>query len=391
MVGQVNAILCVISVLVLKPLDASEMEVISGRAMGTSYTLKLASRSETTTSEEAGSLIKNELERIEAIFSLYRPESELSRWNEAPANTWIGVSDDLYLVTQFAIELCRETHGAFDPTIRPLMELWQLDSFAAAWAPPTLEAIEQRRKSIGADQIAFQTVPRAIQKRNESIQLDLNALVEGWAIDRIVSLLKANGFRNALFELGGEFGSIGKPTESTWWLVGIEDPRNVSQLISRVALNGEALCTSGSTKQGRVHNGNRYSHILDARTGRPISHDLVAVSVLHSEAMVADGWSTALLVLGPKESLVLAKKKELAACFVRATPKASLLSLTDRAGDRFQSTAAQDTPSSWSNGVYWGLSGIVLFGSVITMVIRERRRSKQGCGSTGRIDIRKTR
>jgi FAD:protein FMN transferase len=362
MIRQAALLFCVIAVGFVESIVASEIEILSGRAMGTSYTLKIASRSETTSFEEAGRLIKNELERIEAIFSLYRPESELSRWNEAPADVWIDVSDDLYSVTQFAMELSRETHGAFDPTIRPLMKLWQLDSLASSWTPPSLEAIEETRKSIGADQIAFRTAPRAMQKRIESIQLDLNALVEGWAIDRIVSLLEANGFRNALFEIGGEFGSIGKSTESTPWQVGIEDPRNISQPIAKVPLSGESLCTSGSTKQGRVHNGNRYSHILDARTGRPIDHDLAAVSVLHSEAMVADGWSTALLVLGPKESLLIAERKGLAAISVRVTPQGSLVSLTANGANQFHHLNDGKTRSLWPNGIYWGLSVFALLG-----------------------------
>jgi len=81
------------------------MEIISGRAMGTSYKLKLGSQSETTSPQEASTLVKNELERIEAIFSLYRTESELSRWNAALEGEWLEVSDDLYTVTEFAIEL----------------------------------------------------------------------------------------------------------------------------------------------------------------------------------------------------------------------------------------------------------------------------------------------
>ena len=369
-----------ISVLVLGRTVAAEIQIISGRAMGTSYTLKLASVSETTSVDEASILVKDELERIEAIFSLYRPESELSRWNQAKSNEWIEVSDDLYLVCQFAIELSRETDGAFDATIRPILKLWQLDSLSPSWSPPSLDAIEECKKHIGYDKIELQTRPRAILKRNDSIQLDLNALVEGWAIDRIVSLLAARGFHNALFELGGEFGCLGKPTESTKWRVGIEDPRSVSRLISKVHLSSESLCTSGSTKQGREHNGNRYTHILDPRTGRPIDHDLVAVSVLHPNAMMADGWSTALLVMGPKEALAIAELKGLAVGFVRVTHNEIQVNCTANATDRFQIVSTQSitarwpTTASWPNRVLWVVTVFAILGFVIKIAMRGRRR-----------------
>ena len=376
MKSLVAAAFCIMVLLLLDRNIAAEIKIVSGRAMGTSYTLKLAGPSETTSFDEASTAVKDELERIETIFSLYRPESELSRWNEAKANEWIEVSEDLYLVAQFAMELSRETDGAFDPTVRPLMRLWQLDSLAPAWAPPSLEAIEECRTKIGSNQIEFQANPRSILKRSEAIQMDLNALVEGWAIDHVVSLLTRSGFGRALFELGGEFGSIGRPTDSVPWQVGIEDPKNPSRLITKVALTGESLCTSGNTKQGRVHRGQRYSHILDPRTGRPVDHDMATVSVLHASAMVADGWSTALLVLGPKASRAFAERKGLCVGFVRITPEGVHMSSTAESSDRFQRSNADVTPSSWPHWVMSGISVFVLVGFFAAYIVLNKRKSR---------------
>jgi len=360
----ISKILCVVFLSCSSSIDADEMEIISGRAMGTSYTLKLGRQSETTSLQEASTLVKNELERIEAIFSLYRTESELSRWNAALEGEWLEVSDDLYTVTEFAIELSRQTHGAFDPTIRPLMELWQLNSLSAAWQPPTTEAIQETKKNIGVNQIELRSAPYAILKRNGMVKLDLNALIEGWAIDRVRSLLQVRRYHNFLFELGGEFGAVGKPNQASMWRVGIENPRNPDRLISKVVLNGEALCTSGSTKQGRVYRETRYSHILDPRTGSPINHSLAAVSVLHSKAMFADGWSTALMVLGPQEGMLMAEQKGLTASFIRATPKASQINSTTVAVDRFKPAMVEVNPSGWIFKVLFGLICVLLLGLV---------------------------
>jgi len=330
--------------------------------MGTSYTLKLASQFETTSLQEASVLVKNELERIEAIFSLYRTESELSRWNAAGEGEWLAVSEDFYRVTEFAIELSHQTHGAFDPTIGPLMELWQLNSLSASWQPPTTEAIQETKKMIGVSQIELRAAPPAILKRSGMVKLDLNALVEGWAIDRIRSLLEVNRYHNFLFELGGEFGAGGRSNQASMWRVGIEDPRNPARLISKVTINNEALCTSGSTKQGRVYRKTRYSHILDPTSGRPIDHELAAVSVLHPKAMFADGWSTALMVLGQQEGMLLAEQKGLIASFVGATPKASQTSSTTFAVYRFEPASNEMSPAGWISKVAFGLMCVLLVG-----------------------------
>lgn len=343
-------------------IHADHIEIISGRAMGTSYSLKLASQSETTSLNEADVLVKNELERIEAIFSLYRSESELSRWNAAREGEWLEVSEDLYRVIEFAIELSRQTQGAFDPTIRPLMELWQLNSLSATWQPPTEEAIQETKKFVGVNQIELRAAPLAIFKRNGMVKLDLNALVEGWTIDRIRSLLEAYRYYNFLFELGGEFGAVGKPKRASKWRVGTEDPRNPARLISKVALKDEALCTSGSTKQGRMYRDTRYSHILDPRTGRPIDHGLAAVSVLHSKAMYADGWSTALMVLGPREGMLMAEQKGLIASFVDGTQPASQIHSTSVALDRFERVSDEMNSAGWISKVVIGVVCVLLLG-----------------------------
>ena len=224
-------------------------------------------------------------------FSLYRKDSEISRLNAAPAGNWIQVSEDLYEVAKFAVELSQQTDGAFDPTLRPLVELWQGNPLSGSWTPPSHEAIEERLQAVGVSQLEFQADSPAIKKLSSHVQLDLNALVEGWAIEHVLERLKQMGCANALFELGGEYGAMGHKTESENWKIGIEDPRARTQIYATLYLNDAALCTSGTYRQTREFAGKQYSHIIDPRTGSPIEHNLLSVSVLHPDAMTADGWA----------------------------------------------------------------------------------------------------
>ncbi len=304
------------------PVQVGEIETVeavatlAGRAIGTSYTLKFVNRDLKDSVDDIAASIRGELERIESIFSLYRSGSELSRLNSAPAGTWIPVSEDLYTVAKFAVDLSQLTDGAFDPTLRPLVELWQGDRLSGAWIPPSQEAIDAKLRMLGTSQLMFQPDSHSIQKLSSQVELDLNSVVEGWVIERILDLLKRQGCTNALFELGGEYGAVGSKPEVNGWTVGIEDPQALSQIYATVCLKDVALCTSGSYRQARQYAGKRYSHIIDPRTGSPVSYELLSVSVLHPSPMLADGWATALMVLGPVIGLEMAEKHGLAASFV---------------------------------------------------------------------------
>ncbi len=295
---------------------AERQETFRGTCMGTKYAVTLVDRPVelpmTTIAEQVG----DELERIEQIFSLYRPNSELSRVNGTAGGEWIDLSDDLLAVTKRALKLAEETDGAFDPTVGPLVKLWRLRQANSDWSPPTREAIAKTRRRVGWRLIEIREEPPSICKLTAGVELDLNALVEGWAIDRVSELLAQKRIQNALIELGGEFRGMGHKADGQPWRIGIENPQMASALYATAAIENAAVSTSGDYRQGIEFNGRRYGHILDARTGEPVQQDLMAVSVIADDAMTADGWATALLALGPAEGLALAEKKGLAASFV---------------------------------------------------------------------------
>ncbi|HEY2415833.1 MAG TPA: FAD:protein FMN transferase [Pirellulaceae bacterium] len=317
---------------------ADEAQRLRGTCMGTTYALTIADRSEKTSLTDLEAEIGDELERIEQIFSLYRPRSELSRFNAAPSGEWIEVSSDLLAVTKQAIDLARETGGAFDPTIGPLIRLWRLRQVSNDWVPPHAAAIAEARKRVGFRRLEVRDEPRAIRKLTAGMELDLNALVEGWAIDRVFDLLQRRAIKNALVELGGEFRAIGHNPDGRLWKIGIENPLELNSFYAAVVLTDAAISTSGNYRQTIEFHGRRYGHILDARTGTPVEHDLLSVSVIAHDAQTADAWATALMALGPTEGFALAQKKGLAASFSLRVGQRLHSRLTPAASNRFALT-----------------------------------------------------
>jgi thiamine biosynthesis lipoprotein len=307
------------AILALVPLmvfAAGKQETLRGTCMGTKYAVTVVDSPVDLSLERLAEQVSDELERIEQIFSLYRASSELSRLNAAESGEWIGVSSDLLAVTKRALQLAEDTGGAFDPTVAPLVQLWKLRQVTSSWSPPTQKAIAKVRQRVGWRLIELREQPPALRKQATGVEMDLNALVEGWAIDSVQEILVRNQIQNALIELGGEFRSLGRRVDGQPWRIGLENPHEPGVCYATVALENAALSTSGDYRQAIEFQGRRYSHILDARTGAPIQHDLIAVSVIASDATTTDGWATALFALGPEEGFVLAEKKGLAASFV---------------------------------------------------------------------------
>jgi thiamine biosynthesis lipoprotein len=330
------AVVCAIIFPAPKPVAAAErQETIRGTCMGTTYAVTVVDRPAEWPLESLAEQIGDELERIEQIFSLYRPTSELSRLNAAASSEWIGVSSDVLAVTKRAAKLAEATDGAFDPTVRPLVKLWRLQQLSTDWSPPSREAIAKSRHRVDFHMLETRDNPPAIRKLASSVELDLNALVEGWAIDHLIDLLRCGGLTNALVELGGEFRAVGHKPNGQPWKIGIENPQAPNSLYATAILKDAALATSGNYRQAIEYRGRRYGHILDARTGAPTEHDLLAVAVIADEATTADGWATALMTLGPAEGFELAETKGLVASFAVRSGAKLHVKLTKKASNQF--------------------------------------------------------
>jgi len=198
------------------------------------------------------------------------------------------------------------------------------------------------RRSAGMALIELDGANRQVRKLQPDVECDFSALAPGYAADALAGLLLSRGLRHFLVDVGGEMVARGRNQEGRPWRVGIEPPDERGRgIASVVELNDLAVATSGDYRNYRVVNGERVSHIIDPRTGRPGRHRLLSVSVVAQRAARADALATALLVLGPEEGMALARERDLAVMFVagaegaqrfetRATPQFEALLANER-------------------------------------------------------------
>lgn len=237
---------------------------------------------------------------FDAAMSPYRADSELTRFNRAGAG-WQPVSPETSAAAALALTVSDETGGAFDPTIGPLVRRFGFGPIAG-------------RPGTSADIV---TAPGALGKESPGPTLDLCGLAKGQALDRVVAALPAAGIADALVELGGEVRTLGRHPEGRAWQVGVERPGEAPLAFQRiVAPGGLALATSGRTPQGYSDGGRNLAHIIDPRTSRPATNDLLAVTVLAPTAAQADALSTALMVLGREEGAALSRRRGWSALFL---------------------------------------------------------------------------
>ena len=286
-------------------------------AMGTTYTVKVVSAPAGITRGALQSEVAKILERIDRIFSTYRADSEISRFNAAFSTDWLGVSQSMIAVVEAAQTTSRLTGGAFDITLAPLVSLWGFGPELGDERVPGAAEIALLRSRMGYQKLHYRLRPPALRKQSEAIQIDLNALVAGYAADRVAARLEQAGIRNYMVDMGGELRLKGHNARGDPWAIAIENPLPERQGVKWVlALTDCALSTSGNYRNFFEVDGVRYPHVLDGRSGRPTRHDLASVTVIAQSAMHADAWATALLILGPEAGYALAERENVAALFI---------------------------------------------------------------------------
>ena len=296
---------------------------LSGQTMGAQYQILLHSTSLQDFSArlllESG--IKSRLHYLDkTLFSTYEPGSQLSQLNEAEIREAVLVSPEFAEVFKVALDVFEKSSGAFDATIKSLVDLWGFGALTSVQEIPEQTAIAQAREQMGMRAVLL-TEEREVflAHKTRQVSLDFSAIAKGYAIDQIAILLDGLGQRNFLVAIGGEVLSKGVRPDNTNWRIGIEKPvAESSELFQQLRINGDklAIASSGNYQNYFIHDGQRYSHIINPITGWPVSHDLISVTVVESSAMSADAWATTLFVLGPEEGMTLANDLKLAAFFI---------------------------------------------------------------------------
>jgi len=261
--------------------------------------------------------IKTCLEQVNSLMSTYRPDSELSRLNAHTAGTPFPVSPPLLHVLGRAIEISRQTHGAFDVTVGPIVNAYGFGPQDKPVTLPTDAELDRLKTRVGYQMIDLDAQAGTVTKGRPDLYIDLSAIVKGYAVDQVAAILDAHSIANYLVEIGGEIRVRGHNMSGHRWQIGVEKPTGQGRTVHRVlALTDTAMATSGDYRNYYVNNGSRISHTIDPHTARPVTHHLASVTVLCEDCETADALATALMVLGPEEGYNWAERSGIAALFL---------------------------------------------------------------------------
>ncbi|GAB3175378.1 FAD:protein FMN transferase [Telluribacter humicola] len=247
---------------------------------------------------------------IDHSMSLWDSTSVISGFN---ANrSYVRADPHFATVFRKAQEVSASTSGYFDATVGPLVKIWGF-SYKKGLPQPDSARVDSLLRLVGYKKVRLEG--GQLQKETPAMEVDFNAIAQGYTVDVIADFLKSKGVKNYLVEIGGEVRAEGRNERDETWHIGIDKPVDNSEegrpLQTVVPLSGRALATSGSYRKFVERDGRRYSHAIDPHTGFPITHSLLSISVIADDCMTADAYATAFLVMGLDRALPIAKAHNL--------------------------------------------------------------------------------
>jgi thiamine biosynthesis lipoprotein len=287
--------------------------------MGTTYSVSIPRLPDGTDRAAVEAAIADVLREADEHLSGWNDRSELVRFNNSSSTDWHPVSQVLFESVEQAQAVSRATNGTFDVTVGPLVRAWGFgaDASAEAASPPA-ELVAQLRAKVGYEKLELRPSPPALRKSTPGLEIDLDGIAPGWAVDRVAARFEALGLHDYLVELGGEVRAKGANAGGRRWRVAVETPQaGDRQAYAVIELDGVGVSTSGDYRDYREVGGRRISHTIDPRSGAPVEHGLASVTVVRESVAEADAWATALMVLGPEEGMALARRERLAVLFIR--------------------------------------------------------------------------
>ena len=298
----------------------------SGLTMGTSWEVKWVASAAAARGARgdipAG--IQASLDGVVRQMSNWEPDSDLSRFNQAPAGTSIRLPVEFARVLDHALAVARDSEGAFDATAGALVDAWGFgagDGYRhRGFGLPTDAALAAARAASGWRLLDFDAAARTVVQPG-GLRLDLSAIAKGFAVDQVARYLQSRGIDHYLVEVGGELRGAGvKPDGQPWWVMLEAPPAEEGGaagvvIDTLVALHGLSVATSGDYRRYVDHDGTRHCHAIDPRTGKPVCAGVASVTVLHQDCMAADALSTALMVMGAEQGGEWAQQRGIAALF----------------------------------------------------------------------------
>lgn len=294
--------------------NGDSLENISGPTMGSTYSIKYVRQVGLPAAAEVQVEVEQILAEVDRQLSTYRSDSDIERFNQLPANRCQAMPPSVIELVRVGEQLSEQSDGSYDLTVEPLLNLWGFGPQAREEKVPDAKALAEVRQRVGHGHLRIDGNQLC---KDAAVEVDFNSIAAGYAVDLIAARLEALGIHNYLAEATGELKAAGRKLDGSPWRIALEEPRDDRQVAERiVTIEGYGLSTSGDYRNYFVQGGQRFSHTLDARTGAPVAHALASVTVIHPSAMMADGLSTLLLILGPERGWDYAKKHDIAAFFV---------------------------------------------------------------------------
>lgn len=247
--------------------------------------------------EEALDEAIEEIQRLDALWSVGNTESEIAKLNQKKTEK---VSKETIQLIQCAKKVSKETEGAFDITIYPLMELWGFPS-QNYQVPSEAKIKEILDSNIGMDKVMVDEKNQEITLKDEA-QIDLGGIAKGYTSEQVARILKRHDIEHGVISLGGNVQAIGKKIDGSRWKVGIQPPKDDMEMIGTYEACNEAVTTSGGYERYFEEDGKAYHHILDPDTGKPSNQDLISVTAISEDGMLADCLSTTLFVMGKEKA-----------------------------------------------------------------------------------------
>nr|WP_159455237.1 FAD:protein FMN transferase [Pseudobacteriovorax antillogorgiicola] len=282
-----------------------------GRTMGTTYNVKFTEYRPIDFQVKIDELLKE----VNRQMSTYITSSEISAFNQGELERVYPIAKEFAYVVALSQEIFRRTEGAFDPTVGRLVNLWGFGPEGQPEKVPSDVDLERIRSQIGLDKIVLSE--QGLSKTSDQVYLDLSAIAKGYGVDLLAEYLEKQGIGHYMVEIGGEVRTKGMKSPGHPWKIGIEMPSSGNrQLLKVVKLENKSLATSGDYRNYFETNGQRFSHLIDPRSGKPITHKLASVSVLADSCAEADSLATAFMVLGPDEAMRIAKRDQVGALMI---------------------------------------------------------------------------
>lgn len=272
--------------------------------MGSKFEITLVDKDSLSAEKNIDKSI-NEIRRIENLISEWKPETQISEVNRNAGIKPVKVDSEVFTLTEKGIYFSKLTDGAFDISIVAMDKIWKFDDSMNEL--PSEESIKNSVKNVGYQNIILDKTNSTIFLKNKGMKIGFGSIGKGYAADKTRELMKGFGIKSGLINASGDISAWGTQSDGKPWAIGINNPFKDDKIAAVLYLKENAVTTSGSYEKYAEINGKRYSHIMNPKTGYP-STGLTSVTVVGSNATMANGFSTSIMVLGKKEGLKLIKK-----------------------------------------------------------------------------------